>query len=70
MNFVTSLSICINMVKLLKIPSNEYGGSETTIYNWIKKLSPVKLENDSSITSEGYAKLQNRCLSSRRTTKY
>lgn len=43
---------------------SEYGVSEVTVYNWIKKLSPVELENSPSVTPEDYAKLQNKCLSS------
>jgi transposase len=42
--------------------SSEYGVSEVTIYNWIKKLNPVQLEDGSSITSEDYAMLQKQIL--------
>jgi len=38
--------------------SGEYGVSEVTIYDWIKKLSPVELEDGTSVTPEDYAKLQ------------
>lgn len=42
--------------------SSEYGVSEVTIYAWIKKLSPVELEDGSSITPDDYAKLQKQML--------
>jgi len=42
--------------------SSEYGVSEVTIYNWIKKLNPVELEDGSSITPEDYTKLQKQML--------
>ena len=38
--------------------NSEYGVSEVTIYDWIKRFSPVELEDGSSVTSEDYAKLQ------------
>ena len=42
--------------------SSEYGVSEVTIYAWIKKFSPVELEDGSSVTPEDYAKLQKQML--------
>jgi len=38
--------------------SSEYGVSEVSIYAWIKKFSPVELEDGSSVTPDDYAKLQ------------
>jgi transposase len=38
--------------------SSEYGVSEVTIYKWIKRFSPMHLEDDTSITPEDFAKLQ------------
>lgn len=38
--------------------SSEYGVSEVTIYAWIKKLTPVELEDGSSMTPDDYTKLQ------------
>jgi len=38
--------------------SNEYGVSEVTIYAWIKRFSPMDLEDGSSITPDDYANLQ------------
>jgi len=38
--------------------SSEYGVSEVTIYAWIKKFTPMDLEDGSSITSDDYANLQ------------
>ena len=42
--------------------SSEYGVSEVTIYAWIKKLSPMELEDGASITPDDYAKLQKQML--------
>jgi len=42
--------------------SGEYGVSEVTIYAWIKKFSPVKLEDGSSVTPDDYAKMQKETL--------
>lgn len=42
--------------------SSEYGVSEVTIYAWIKKLTPMDLEDGSSITPDDYAKLQKQML--------
>ena len=42
--------------------SSEYGVSEVTIYAWIKKLSPVEMEDGSSVTPEDYAELQKQML--------
>lgn len=38
--------------------SSEYGVSEVTIYAWIKKLTPMELEDGSSATPDDYAALQ------------
>jgi len=38
--------------------SREYGVSNVTIYVWIKKLSPMELEDGSSVTPEDYAELK------------
>jgi len=38
--------------------SSEYGVSEVTIYEWIKKFTPVELEDGSSMTLDDYRKLQ------------
>jgi len=35
--------------------SSEYGVSEVTIYAWIKKFTPMKLEDGSSLTPDDYA---------------
>jgi len=37
--------------------SSEYGVSEVSIYAWIKKLTPMELEDGSSATPDDYAKL-------------
>ena len=42
--------------------SSEYGVSEVTIYTWIKKFTPMELEDGSSITPDDYAKLQKQML--------
>src|SRR5699024_1222772 len=42
--------------------SREYGVSDVTIYAWIKKLSPMELEDGSSVTPEDYAELQKQML--------
>lgn len=42
--------------------SNEYGVSEVTIYTWIKKFTPMDLEDGSSVTPDDYAKLQKQML--------
>ena len=42
--------------------SSEYGVSEVTIYAWIKKFSPIELEDGSSITPDDYAELQKQML--------
>ncbi len=42
--------------------SSEYGVSEVTIYAWIKKFTPMDLEDGSSITPDDYAKLQKQML--------
>lgn len=43
---------------LVKDLSSEYGVSEVTIYNWIKKYSPISLEDGSSVTSDDLAQLK------------
>jgi len=42
--------------------SSEYGVSEVTIYAWIKKFTPMDLEDGSSITPDDYANLQKQML--------
>lgn len=42
--------------------SREYGVSDVTIYAWIKKLSPMELEDGSSVTPEDYAELKKQML--------
>ena len=42
--------------------SSEYGVSEVTIYAWIKKFTPIELEDGSSVTPDDYAKLQKQIL--------
>jgi len=42
--------------------SGEYGVSEVTIYAWIKKYSPVELEDGSSVTPNDFAKMQKEML--------
>jgi len=42
--------------------SREYGVSDLTIYTWIKKVSPMELEDGISVTPEGYAELQKQML--------
>ena len=42
--------------------SSEYGVSEVSIYAWIKKFSPIELEDGSSVTPDDYAKLQKQIL--------
>lgn len=42
--------------------SSEYGVSEVTIYAWIKKFTPMELEDGSSITPDDYTKLQKQML--------
>jgi len=42
--------------------SSEYGVSEVTIYAWIKKFTPMDLEDGSSVTPDDYAKLQKQML--------
>jgi transposase len=38
--------------------SSEYGVSEVSIYKWIKRFSPMNLEDGSTVTPDDYAKLQ------------
>nr|BAA01401.1 hypothetical transposase [Geobacillus stearothermophilus] len=38
--------------------SSEYGVSEVTIYKWIKRYSPVKLEDGTSVAADDITKLQ------------
>src|SRR5690625_6462244 len=42
--------------------SSEYGVSEVTIYAWIKKFTPMDLEDGSSITPDDYANSQKQML--------
>ncbi|MBO8178290.1 MAG: transposase [Bacillus sp. (in: Bacteria)] len=38
--------------------SSEYDVSEVSIYKWIKRFSPMNLEDESTVTPDDYAKLQ------------
>ena len=38
--------------------SSEYGISTVTIYKWIQNLSPIKVSEDETITSQDYKVLQ------------
>ena len=51
-----------NSGQSVKDLSSEYGVSEVTIYNWIKKFNPIELEDGSSITPDDYMKLQKKML--------
>jgi len=42
--------------------SSEYGVSDVNIYAWIKKFTPMELEDGSSLTPDDYAKLQKQML--------
>ena len=42
--------------------SRGYGVSDIIIFAWIKKLSPMELEDGSSVTPEEYAELQKQML--------
>jgi len=42
--------------------SSEYGVSEVTIYAWIKKFTPMELEDGSSITPDDYSELHKQML--------
>lgn len=42
----------------VKTLSSEYGVSETTLYKWIKKLTPIPLEDGKSFTPEDFLKLK------------
>jgi len=55
--------------QFVKDLSREYGLSEVTIYACIKKLSSMELEDGSSVTSEDYATLKNKCLSYNKNLK-
>ena len=43
---------------LVKHLSSEYGVSEVTIYKWIKRYSPMELEDGTSITPDDFNELQ------------
>jgi transposase len=43
---------------LVKDLGSEYGVSEVTIYKWIKRYSPMDLENGTSVTPDDFTKLQ------------
>jgi len=38
--------------------SSEYGVADVIIYAWIKKFTPIELDDGSSIIPDDYAKLQ------------
>ena len=42
--------------------SIEYGVSEVTIYAWIKKFSPIKTEDGSTVTADEIAKMKKQML--------
>jgi len=42
--------------------SSAYSVSKVSIYPWIKKLTPMELEDGSSATPDDYAKLQKQML--------
>jgi len=42
--------------------SGEYGVSEVTIYAWIKKFSPIKTEDGSTVTADEIAKMKKQML--------
>jgi transposase len=42
--------------------SSEYGVSEVTIYEWIKKFSPIHTEDGSTITVDEIAKMKKQML--------
>lgn len=48
--------------------SSEYGVSDATIYAWIKKFSPIKIEDGATITADEIAKI-NKCSVFRRKMK-
>jgi len=50
------LLILYRLGQSVKELSSEYGVSEVTVYTWIKKYSPVELEDGSSVTPNDYAK--------------
>lgn len=43
---------------LVKDLSSEYGVSEVTIYKWIKRYSPMELEDGTSVTPDDFNELQ------------
>ncbi len=38
--------------------TSEYGVSDVSIYNWVKKFSPVKFEDGTVATADDYTKIQ------------
>ena len=42
--------------------SSEYGVSEVTIYAWIKKFTPIKTEDGSTVTADEIAKMKKQML--------
>ncbi|WLR43422.1 transposase [Bacillus carboniphilus] len=50
--------------------SSEYGVSEVTIYKWIKRFSPIDLEDGSTVTTDDLIQLKNKCAAFRRRMKY
>ena len=44
--------------RAVKDLSSEYGVSEVTIYKWIKRFSPIQLEDGSTITPDDHIELQ------------
>ncbi|WP_179152000.1 transposase [Oceanobacillus senegalensis] len=42
--------------------SSEYGVSEVTIYAWVKRFSPIKTEDGSTVTADEIAKMKKQML--------
>ncbi|TXL66782.1 helix-turn-helix domain-containing protein [Cerasibacillus terrae] len=59
-----------NSAHLVKKLSSEYGVSDVTIYAWIKKFSPIEMEDGPSITPDDYNKLQKQMLKIQRKMNY
>jgi len=50
--------------------SSKYGVSDVTIYSWIKKFTPVELDDGSSITHRLEQNHKNKCENYKRKMKY
>src|SRR5699024_11752980 len=51
-----------NSGKSVRDLSREYGVSDVTIYAWIKKLSPLELEDRYSVILEDYSEVKKQML--------